>query len=299
MFPPPDSGIDTEWITSFDAKRIFSTLNILAKAYFPIPRFIFRFWNTNILSMLPESHIIQFLLSILLLLFGVFLFLRKPAALFVYAVGTIGLLTFFYMKHFGYMRHYGFLFLTFVCAIWISKYCYEREKIFSPLKKLGLFLEKRINVVLVIILCTHFIAGIYASSMDLKLAFSQGKAMADFIKEKDMDKLPLVGDFDNVVSTVSAYLGRNIYYPRSDRLGSFIIWNMRRMRYISNEYIVKKAQAISHREGKTCLIIMTRTLSSDLIAKYSLKLIWKSGDAIVPYEKYFLYIYSMERNRSG
>ena len=104
----PNLGISTEWRTEFELNHFLNILNILPKAFLPIPEFTLRYWNTYLLDGLPAAHEVKFVLALLILLFALFLFIRKPMAFLMYLFGTIGLLAFFYSKRSGFIRHWVF-----------------------------------------------------------------------------------------------------------------------------------------------------------------------------------------------
>ncbi len=291
VMPSPDCGIIMGWKTNVDPSRIQGILTAIPRSFIPVSPFTFHFWNKNILDFVPAAMTVKLLMAILILLFSSLLLVRKPAAFLMYFIGTCGLLAFFYMKYSGHVRHHGFLFMIFICSTWISHYSTEASWLFTPLKKISYLMEKSLYKVLAVILSAHFIGGISAASMDYKNVFSQGKATARVIKQKELDELPMIGDVDFIIMTVSGYLGKKIYYPRSKSLGSFVIWNKERLEPLLDHEIAEKAKSFSLREGKDCLIILNRPLGEKLIRNYSLKTLGHSGRAIVSNEVYFLYIF--------
>jgi hypothetical protein len=44
-----------------------------------------------------------------------------------------------------------------------------------------------------------------------------------------MDKMFIVGDTDAPLATLAGYLNRDIYYPRGDRMGTYVVWNTKRV----------------------------------------------------------------------
>ncbi|MDE0506785.1 MAG: hypothetical protein OXI86_22135, partial [Candidatus Poribacteria bacterium] len=78
-----------------DFERFQNAVNIIPKAFFPIPEITLRFWNTFLLDAIPGADSAMFVLATLIFLFAVILLLRKPAALLIYLIGTLGILAFF------------------------------------------------------------------------------------------------------------------------------------------------------------------------------------------------------------
>jgi len=287
--PPPDSGFAVGWKTDFDLDHLKKVFNLIPRAFIPIPRFTFHFWNTAILDQLPASEVVKLSLGCLILLYGILLFIRKPAALLIYLIGTLGLCSFFYTKYFGSMRHHGFLFISFVSSIWISNYCRD-VRIFNPIGKLSLIIERSLNKVLTVILFIHLAGGVAGAVMDYMYVFSQGKATADFIRREGMEGMLIVGDTDFTASTVVGYLEREIYYPRGDRVGSFVIWDKKRTEPLTVKEILERAVKLSLREKKDCLLVLNYRLSDEMISRYSLKEIARFEKAVVGDEVYYLYL---------
>jgi len=290
IIPHPDYGIAVGWHFRQSQEYFIRTLTILYGAFFPVPFFSLNFWNTNILKELPFAIPIQITLGILMLFYGFVVLLKRLTAFFMFVIGTLGLLVFFYIKYLGSIRHHGFIFLLFVSAIWISHYCRETKRIPRFFERISSLFNKGFKAIFAILLLIHVIGGIGASYLDYIHAFSQGKATARFIKQKNLDKLLLVGDTDNTLMPISGYLGKKIYYPRGDQYGSFVLWNKKRIKPITGLEVVQKAESLSREHGKDCLIIMNRRLRKNIIAEFSLIEVGHSWKAVVVNEVYFLYI---------
>jgi hypothetical protein len=81
---------------------------------------------------------------------------------------------------------------------------------------------------LTVLLVIQCVAGLFAYGMDLVYPFSQARNTAQLIQQQTLADLRIVGDRDWAALGVSGYLDRPMYYPASDRVGSFVIWNNRR-----------------------------------------------------------------------
>lgn len=294
LIPPSDTGWAVEWKTDFDLKHVRAVTGIISRVFIPIPKFTFHFWNTSILDSLPWSVNIELILGCLILIFCILLFIRKPAVLIMYLMGTLGLCVFYYTKYFGFMRHHGFVFISFITSAWIFGCGYEVKRLPNPFRKISLAFEKGLSKVLIAILFVHLVGGITAAVSDYMHVFAQAKATARFIKQNGLDKIPIVaGDVDHGVMSVVGYLETEVFYAVSDRWGTYIIWDEKRTGPVTDEIVLKKAKEISLKEGKNSLIISNHRIlpSENLIAGYPLKEVAAFEKAIVDG---WLYLYLLD-----
>ena len=274
----PSQGIFPGWRTEFELNHFLNVLNILPKAFLPIPEFTLRFWNTYLLDRLPAAHEVKCVLAVLILLFALFLFIRKPLAFLMYLFGTIGLLSLFYSKRFGFIRHWGFLFMAFIAANWLCHYCRDLPKLkfnlVNRLNGISLALARNLGVVLTVFLVLHLGGGVAAAIMDYKYPFSGGKAVAQFIKSENLDEMIIAAEApDDVTLEILGYLEKdNFYYPRTKRFGSFIPWDeaWARGRGLSTEEVLQEIQRLSGERREDILVVSGRIFPRELQARHSL-----------------------------
>jgi hypothetical protein len=224
MSPPADSAFYPSSHLSLDPTSVGRTLAMMWKAFVPIPQIKPDFWNSNIVTNLPLVAV----LSILVLAVSLLFFLRKPVVLFAYLAGLGALLLFRHVKYAGYLRHDGHAFILFIACAWLA-YSYADTTV--PLRlwdRLGVWFAPFRRNTLVAILCVQVIAAMVASFIALNHPFSQAKATADFIRNNRLEDAYIVGDYDAAVATVAGYLHHDVYYPRSGRTGTYIIWDTKR-----------------------------------------------------------------------
>ena len=266
--PSADQGTRPGWTTTLDWHHLQNVLNLIQRAFFAIPRSMMHFWNTNFLDPIPSSALIKLALSALTLLYLITLLLRKPTVLMMYLCGTTGLLAFFYTKYFGAVRHHGFLFMLFIAAVWISHYSYEARRLPNPLKTTSWGLAKAFNIVLVFILIIHVVGGVTAAKLELTHPFSNGKAVARFIVDEKLDDMLIAGAApDDLTLEVLGYLEKDeFFYPRSDRFGSFGVWDMawRRGRSLHVGEVLRRIQRLADERGEDILIVSARPFSEGL-----------------------------------
>jgi hypothetical protein len=283
LIPPPDSGFAVGWRTSPSLLVSGETLSTIWKSYIPIPSFAYHFWNSNIMT----SVGLQALFGCILLCLSFLLLLKKPKALILYLIGSFGILAFTYVKYLGRVRHHGHLFILFIACLWISNYYPDKEFRLSFADKLGSFLGRYKNSIIVLVLCTHLIAGIFASGMDWVYPFSTSKEVAKFITDKGMKDMPILGYRDSLASAVSGHLNRPIYYPNGDRFGSFVIFDQKRLGEITDEEVLEKAQNLIFRGKRDLLLVLSHRLNK---LPYSVVMLREFDAGIVRSEMYFLYL---------
>jgi hypothetical protein len=69
------------------------------------------------------------------------------------------------------------------------------------------------------------LCAVVAVGIDVAAPFSDAEAVADYIREHDLERAVIVGQPDIAASTVAGYLDHEIIYPEGDRTGRFIIWD--------------------------------------------------------------------------
>ncbi|MDE0686446.1 MAG: hypothetical protein OXI63_26265 [Candidatus Poribacteria bacterium] len=290
IIPPADSGFAVGWYTHYDADRLAKVIKTLTDAFFPVPEATRHFWGTQWLGQFQFYAKIQFMLSCFLVIWFSLMLFRRPIAWLIFLLGTIGLLILFYSKYYGSLRHHGFLFIVFVMVAWIYQSC-EGPKGSTSIDRFSAICQKSFRPVLTFILIFHLIGGIIAVCTDYRYVFSYGKATAEFIQTEGLQEMLIVGDKDSAVSTIVGYTEkRSFYYPRSDRFGSFIVWNQARIHEVSDEQVIESAKKIGVESEADVLIILNRMLEQDLVAQHSLTELAKFTGSIVSSEAFHLYL---------
>ncbi len=282
IVPPVDSGFAVGWHGDFDFGRLTRTISTIWRSYVPLPLLQYNFWDTNIIT----HPYLQFYLSGLLMVFALALFARKPLILFLYMAGTLGIFLFTYTKYPGSLRHHGHLFILLIACLWLANFFPDRKISSAWVDKLSGFAQRHRDKFILLILAAQLVAGILASSLDLCLPFSGSKEMAKFITDNQMDKMVMVGDEDDAASAVAGYLNGKMYYPCSERCGSFVIWDQSR-KSLNQKELVKRAEEIMKLEGKDILLILNYEIKDPAVPLVMLK---KSEQSIVPTENFYLYL---------
>jgi hypothetical protein len=301
--PGEEHYFPLDWATGFDFKRLNLVLTFLLRSYFPLPDLnITNFWNSHfLLSGLGDS---MPTLSLVILLVAAALFLRKPLILFCYLAGTLGILALSYLAFLPWLRHIGHLYILFIACIWLAHYYDPVEISSQPLKSIaGIAGDRFAHVCLTVILGVNFVAGIYAFQKDLVLPFSNSRAAAQYIKNNNLDQLPIVGSTDYIVSPLAGLLSRQIFYPERGEEGTYILWDKKRKNISEMQEIAScLPKAIQQGHGKAVLVldqalkiienneeipVKESTLAPDIRITFQAQF---ASECIVGDETYYIYI---------
>jgi len=283
LAPPADSGFAVGWRFDVQLPRLMETVATVWRSYIPIPTPTYHFWGTNLI---PDPAW-QFLLSVILIVFGLLLFIRHPVSLFFYAVGTVGILAFTHIKYFGTLRHHGHLFLLFIASLWLSSASPPNKNFSSFIQALSDFCQANRDRVLLVLLGAHLLAGLAAASLDICFPFSASKNAAGFIKQHWLDRAIIMGHADDAASSVAGCLGCQLYYPASHRWGTFVIWNQKRKANLAPGELLRQAEELSRQHQKDALLILNYELPP---GKFPINLIQKFTHSLTPEENYYLYL---------
>ncbi|MGK7930490.1 MAG: hypothetical protein AB4041_03505 [Microcystaceae cyanobacterium] len=292
LFPPSDSNLQggaSQWFFQFDLYRLCQTLS--------------RIWNSYVLILVPKDSnfldvAIFSVLSLGLIAFVITLLRRKPVVLLFYFTGSGTILLFTYLKFLGSARHYGHLYLVLIAALWIGSYYPKTQAIFtifqgdhSWLSAWKTFVRKQQKSFIIMLLFFQIIAGIVAFSRDLSIPYSASRATASYIKEKQLENKVIVGSEDFTLAPVAAYLNKKIYYPESQSLGSYVLFNHQRTP-VNDEEIIRQIQTMLKHPNESILLILNHPLA---ITETQLQItpIKEFTNGFIYNEKYYLYEVSL------
>jgi hypothetical protein len=293
MAPVPDSSYDQVAArhTSFSPETLSRVLHVLPRSYFPIPRFTLQFWNTNILDRAAPELPVNLVVALVIVIFAVALLRRHRSALVFFVLATAGILGWSYFASSGFVRHQGHLFIAFITALWLTVRPAEGDdKQGGEIGCQGIR-PKYLRAGLAFLFAIQFLAGLYAAGMDFLFPFSRAKETATFIKKHGYRDLPIVGEMDYLMTPVSGYLGRKVYFVRGERIGSYVKFDMKRFQNVRPEHILTRAEQFAWRKQKDCLILLNFTLDPRWEQPGRLVKLLSTGPAIVGSEAYRLYLW--------
>jgi hypothetical protein len=240
LIPPPDSGTVIGW--TLPSWKMFP-LVIIWRAIVPVPPVDAHFWNENIVGGNKHAAPLGMLLWPML-----FWMLRKRrVALLLFAIGSVGLLTFAFVKFYGSIRHHGHVYLVLIAALWLA----------ATARPLDRFLGRAFTTLLVL----HVIGAAIAVSIDWVRPFSQSRATAAYLREHHLADAFLIGEKDTPTAPITAYLDRQIYFPRGDRIGSYIIYDRKRLAF-DPATLLDVCRRKARENGDAVLLVSTSKLEN-------------------------------------
>ena len=249
IVPPADHLLisnDTTPYLSF--KRIGKGFSIFFKGLYHLPDFTkYNFWNTNLF--VDVSKNMSIVPSVFCFIIPFLIFFDKPQSLLVFYLSAIGIAVFiFWSPVLAGVRYFGFIFLLFILALWLSYFSHDTSPKNLP-ANLTIRIRQwneRIKIPFVYsFLFLQLFSSVIAYSLDIIRPFSEGKAVAEYLKEKKLTGKIIVVNFQSSGPPISGYLGQKIYYPETGELGSFCKWNFNPSLINKNELIsrIKKINA--------------------------------------------------------
>lgn len=281
LLPPADSllqGGAEQWFWQWDGHRFNQALT--------------RLWNSYILILVPgdsQAWAVGLFatLSTLILGFWLIFLVDTPVVFVFYLLATGLILLFTYLKFLGSPRHYGHLYLILISALWLKTYYRPMAlttKLSHRLPRLQAWIKKQASFCLMIILICQLLAGLVGYIRDLMIPYSASRAVAHYLQEKQLDQYFLIGSEDFSISPISGYLDQKIYYPESQSLGSFVLFNRQRQ-IVDQVEILRQVQSIGQ---FPVVLILNRPLQSQLPA-LEIQFLADFKHSFIGNEQYYLY----------
>lgn len=270
-------------------KRFAYSLRAIWYSYIPIPKFWeYHFWTKNFTHDSLILTLFALFMSLFLLFYSIMIFIDKPVILLLYLSGTGGIILFTWLKYQGTLRHHGNLFIFFLACIWMSRFVSKSSDIPKIFPKVTYYFKKYQKQIITIILLIQALSGLYAYSMDLMFPFSKSEVASQFIKEQKLTGEFILGTKDTIVSPISAFLDKNIYYIEYERSGSFFNNHQRKFINSQSELVDKIDTAIKNNSTKNVLILSFPLNIENSQLKFT-KLNEFKG-SIVAEEQYYIYL---------
>ncbi len=230
------------------------------------------------------------------LMIATLLYIRcSRKALLFYCSSTFCLLCFNASVYSGAgSRHFGVYFIIVMASVWLCRSDLSASCSSSVINVKQLYLiesKSRFSLFLSIILVIHFFAGIHRVALDIIYPYSASKEVASFIRNSEYANWPLFGSRDVELASVSGYLGKSIYYPEINRLGTFTEWvnrNPSLSRENSLDYIQEYMD--SYPNINSLLVILSN--SSNLNHDFRRGKLELSDDVSIEFVKSFLRSYN-------
>lgn len=223
MKMPPDSTVfHPEKLRLYSVKQLYPAAYAFSKGFFPIPVSINgNFWNHYYFDSLPR--ILKAVMAIVLFLYPFLLLRKSKSATLFYFCSVTPLLIFVCVSSIEASRYYGMVFIFFIAAAWLagikSKNIFSFEKI-----RIGHLKTKLFYGFFYCILIGNLFCGVYAIANTVNRPFTDAKKAAQYIKTNNLDsELVVVAGYWPGPS-LSAYLGKKVFYLNIDEQGSYLYW---------------------------------------------------------------------------
>ena len=154
--------------------------------------------------------------------------IKKPYALTFYLAANGLILGFTYAKFMPrFIRHFGNFYLVLFAALWLAQQFAESTAItrhWPLLERWSVQSRRGFRLILTTILVVNLGSGLYWFGLDLAVPYSAGRAAAAYIRQADLQTAFMVGSRDAELAPLSGHLGRQIYYPERQDLGSYTLF---------------------------------------------------------------------------
>lgn len=303
IYPEPDNGFYSSLHVSFGWQLMQVALTKITAAYFSFPDITrYDYWNTCVF--VNENISLMSYISILLFLLIASIFMNKPLILVLYVLGTTGIVCFLGYAHIMYTRYFGHLFILLVVCLWIARY-YKEITFQRLLARWVVLLGTKVRQFGVPVIVLVSMSGGFASwGSDLGKRFSASPDAAQFIREQSLEMLPIVGYEDFVIACLASILNkRDVYYLPREEWGTFIKFDLKRIREPVMPLIVPSLEKIMREKASPVLLVLNfpllyenaRTNERQIITRCLLSenvriiLLDAFTQSVEPNERYFIY----------
>ncbi|MGD0058244.1 MAG: hypothetical protein ABSD58_02385 [Verrucomicrobiia bacterium] len=279
---PKDALAFQGWPRPITVSNFATALGDVWRGYVPLPRPFPHLhlprliWGSNfLLDSEPQTLALGATLSLGLLAMSIWTLRRSPMAVAWYVFGTGLMLLFHVVGPGAAVRHDGLYFILYLACLWCGfTWGRDQKPRLSP-ASLPVRMER---FFLPSILAIQVVAGAYAWTLHLMTPFSTSKLAADFIRQHGYANLLIIGSPEVKVTPVTAYLDRPIYYPDSERYGTFSVENSARHSLSTPEVLQSVVQMAMKAHGDTLLVWYGLLTTSDNGSTQPLTSAWLSLD---------------------
>jgi hypothetical protein len=265
----------------------------LPSALFPFRQLTDHWWASATVGALPGWRLVLTPLAFAVALLAALALANRRSALVLLLVAGTGLFAFFYLKFVDGPNHTGHLYLALIAALWIGHHELPPG---APRQRLWHWMY---GPVLTLLLAAQAAAGLTAVWLEQRYTFSMGRATADYLHQQHLDKDPMVADPDFAATAVLGYLGKeSAWFPRGERQGSFVIWDMKRLPPATDSAVVAAADSISRSDHDTVVVLVNRELDPDA-AGTELTPVASFTGGVISNEDSYIYLLIPDDSRIG
>ena len=181
-------------------------------------------WNRWLFEPMSSlSLLVQILMSVALIAAACLMVIRRWSAVLFLLVSIIGLSLFFVLFVEGSARHYGHLAIAWIMAVWLSRSGPPTEwpKALQPVLDRAVRWAPRLFVASLI---PMVIAAAEFASADAVRTFSDASHVAEVLRERRLDRAPIIALARSDAQAVGALLDRPVVFPAKGDSGTYVIW---------------------------------------------------------------------------
>ena len=202
----------------FDLDRLLSTIGRFFAGYYTVIPNRKRLLDVVVCTLVAIAAFVLVSLHLI----------KKPYALTFYLAANGLILGFTYAKFMPrFIRHFGNFYLVLFAALWLAQQFAESTVItrhWPLLERWSVQSRRGFRLILTTILVVNLGSGLYWFGLDLAVPYSAGRAAAAYIRQADLQTAFMVGSRDAELAPLSGHLGRQIYYPERQDLGSYTLF---------------------------------------------------------------------------
>lgn len=297
----PDNSYPVTYNEGFQFGAVKFAISKMFTNYYPLlPTDSHLYWNQHLLIN-DELGKGFYLGALTLLLFGAYILKHSRVALFYFS-GTIATLLFIYLTNMRPYRYSGHLFIYLLIAFALVEYYKSAKQVYSI--QLPSLVNRVAGFAFTASLLINLSASAIAYYKDLKYPFSNFTKAGEYIMKNHLDRYPLIGSSDFIVSPLTYYTHKPVRLVESKRDQRFMIWDSARRNRIDFNDIISDLNAYVNLHDSVILILstpltyigpdkQTYAFSEDNIGgtDIHLKFIHKIDDVnVVNDEVYYLYM---------
>ena len=245
---PKDSMADTPWRRDADRWTLGDVLSKADAALLPVPQFKAHFWNS---AYLDDYPMFGQALALAIVLAWSALFIRKPAALFLWSSGCIAMVAFGYLCFLGWQRHWGNLWILLVCCLWIAETS-------SPTAASHPMLDRYRGKLFTVFLVIHCVAGCLVSVWSSETPFSASQEAAAFIANNFPPSTPVIVDPEWLGTAISGYLGRPFFCTSGAR--TFTVLDSHISLHMRPNQLIATSLALAHEQPTGVVVVVNDPL---------------------------------------
>ncbi len=239
----------------FDSERLIQTVGRLFAGYYVVVPNRERWLDVIVCGAIAIVVVALILLRLL----------KKPTALAFYLLANGLILGFTYVKFMPQaMRHFGNLYLVLIAALWLAQQSPPSTVLtqrFPRWHRAADLTKGWFRVMLTTVLVVHLVAGVQRFALDLAVPNSAGRAAGAYMRAQGLDEEFIVGSRDAEMAPLSGYLGRPIYYPERQEMGSFTLFFKGDRQAVDQSEVLRQLLTLLNTHPQLVLVL-TRQLTS-------------------------------------